>query len=93
MVKKRGADQVYLDYGQNGKGKTVVAPYSVRPGQKPYVSTPLTWDEVTDDMDPKHWDITTVPDRLKKLGDLFEPVLSKPQILTGDFNAKEESSK
>ena len=93
MVKKRGAGQVYLDYGQNGKGKTVVAPYSVRPGGKPYVSTPLSWDEVTDDMDPKQWDITTVPERLKKLGDLFEPVLTKPQALSGDFAIKEGSRK
>ena len=91
-IKKRGAGQVYLDYGQNGKGKTVVAPYSVRPGAKPYVSTPITWDEVTDDMDPKQWDITTVPERLKKLGDLFEPVLSKPQALSGPFDVKEGSS-
>jgi len=92
MVKKRGAGQVYLDYGQNGKGKTVVAPYSVRPGEKPYVSTPLTWDEVTDDLDPKQWDIESVPERLKKRGDLFEPVLKAPQTLTGPFEANKEGT-
>ena len=38
--------RVYLDYLQNGKGKTLAAPYSVRPYPKATVSTPLKWSEV-----------------------------------------------
>jgi len=43
---KRPAGTVYLDYVQVGKGKTLVAPFSVRARAKAPVSMPLGWDEV-----------------------------------------------
>ena len=38
--------KVYVDFGQNGHGKLIVAPYSVRPLPGATVSTPLAWTEV-----------------------------------------------
>jgi bifunctional non-homologous end joining protein LigD len=43
---KRPPGTVYLDYVQVGKGKTLVAPFSVRARAKAPVSMPLGWDEV-----------------------------------------------
>lgn len=43
---KRPLGTVYLDYVQVGRGKTLVAPYSVRARAKAPVSMPLEWDEI-----------------------------------------------
>ncbi len=48
-AKRRG---VLIDANQNGEGKTIASVYSVRPRPGAPVSTPLRWDEVTDDLDP-----------------------------------------
>lgn len=69
--------KVYLDFLQNRKGQTVAAPYSVRPRKGATVSTPLTWDEVRPGLDPTQFTIETVPDRVRRLGDLFLPVLGE----------------
>jgi DNA primase len=39
------------------------------------VSTPLRWDEVTDELDPSRFTIRTVPERLSSVGDLARGVL------------------
>jgi bifunctional non-homologous end joining protein LigD len=46
MPAKRPRGTVYLDYVQVGKGKTLVAPYSVRARAGAPVSMPLEWAEV-----------------------------------------------
>ncbi|MGE5431506.1 MAG: non-homologous end-joining DNA ligase [Syntrophomonadaceae bacterium] len=73
--KRKG--KVYLDYLQNKTGATVAAPYSVRPGPGAPVSTPLSWDEVKRGLDPMEFTIKTAHKRLKKLGDIFMPVLGQ----------------
>ncbi|MGI6435040.1 MAG: non-homologous end-joining DNA ligase [Syntrophomonadaceae bacterium] len=78
-VKKRG-DKIYLDYMQNVRGKTLCAPYSVRPRQQATVSTPLRWEEIHA-AQPEHFDLLTVPRRIKTTGDLFAEVLTRQQSL------------
>ncbi|MBD5655317.1 MAG: non-homologous end-joining DNA ligase [Candidatus Eremiobacteraeota bacterium] len=46
MPAKRPRGTVYLDYVQVGKGKTLVAPFSVRARAGAPVSMPLDWSEV-----------------------------------------------
>ena len=58
--------KVYLDYLQNGRGKLLVAPYSVRPLPGAPVSTPLTWGEVNGRLDIRTFTIETVPRRVKR---------------------------
>jgi bifunctional non-homologous end joining protein LigD len=70
-------NKIYLDYLQNRRGQTMAAPYSVRPTVGACVSTPLRWQEVTKKLDPRKFTIETVPARIDKLGDLWEPVLGK----------------
>ncbi len=45
--------RVYIDFLQNTRGQTVVAPYSVRPRPGAPVSTPLEWDELKAGLDPE----------------------------------------
>jgi bifunctional non-homologous end joining protein LigD len=67
--------RVYLDYLQNGKGKTLAAPYSVRPWPKATVSAPLKWTEVRRGLDTSKFTIRTMTKRLDTVGDLWKPVL------------------
>ena len=70
MVKKRGR-QVYVDYLQNIAGKTLATAYSARASDYAGVSAPLTWKEVHDGVDREAFTIQTMPERLKKVGDLW----------------------
>ena len=75
--------RVYLDCLQNGQGKTVVAPYSVRPQPGATVSTPLAWDEVKPGLDPARFTIETVLRRMRRLGrdPMRRVVDAKPDLL------------
>jgi bifunctional non-homologous end joining protein LigD len=76
VISKREG-RVYLDYLQNGHGKLLVGPYSVRPLPGAPVSTPLAWSEVTARLDPSRFTIRTVPARLRrKRADPLLPVLT-----------------
>jgi bifunctional non-homologous end joining protein LigD len=75
-IDKRG-NKLYIDPNQNDEADTVAAPYSVRPHHHPTVSTPLEWREVVDGLNPLHFNIATIPARIKKKGDLFIDVLNK----------------
>ena len=56
--------------------------YSVRPQEGAPVSTPLRWDEVNEKLDPASFTMEVVRERIRKHGDLFEPVLHGRQSLT-----------
>jgi bifunctional non-homologous end joining protein LigD len=75
-AKRRG---VLIDANQNGEGKTIASVYSVRPHPGAPVSTPLRWDEVDEDLDPKDFTMEVVRQRIERHGDLFEPVLRTHQ--------------
>lgn len=64
---ERRGGKVYLDFVQNGHGRLLVAPFSVRPLPAAPVSTPLRWSEVKPGLDLRDHNIRTVPERLKKL--------------------------
>jgi len=65
--------RVYVDFLQNGYGKLLVAPFSVRPRPGATVSTPLLWEEVKEGLDPRELTIETVPERFRRLGE--DPLL------------------
>jgi bifunctional non-homologous end joining protein LigD len=70
MPKKR-IGKVYLDFLQNGKGKTMACAYSLRPREGATVSTPLDWSELDSKFDIKKYNIKTVPKRVIPKGDLW----------------------
>lgn len=67
-LKKNRKNRLYLDYIQHGKGKTIVAPYSVRGNEEGLVATPLYWDEVDEELSPKTFTIEVVRKRTRNLG-------------------------
>lgn len=80
IVAKRGP-RVYVDTGQTGQTRAIVAPYSVRAVPGATVSTPLSWDEVTYDLEPRAFTMKTVPARLARLGDPMKALLrTKPDV-------------
>jgi bifunctional non-homologous end joining protein LigD len=79
-AKRRG---VLIDANQNGEGKTIASVYSVRPHPGAPVSTPLSWDEVSADLEPAAFTMDVVLERIERRGDLFAPVLSGKQSLAG----------
>jgi bifunctional non-homologous end joining protein LigD len=80
MKAKRGG-RLYVDFLQNGEGKTVVSPYTLRAKDGAPVSTPVSWSEVTKKLDPSRFTLRTVRARLEKHGDLFAPVLTTEQAI------------
>jgi bifunctional non-homologous end joining protein LigD len=60
--------KVYLDFVQNGHGRLLVAPYSVRPLPGAPVSMPLKWSEVGGKLEIGKFTIANAPQRMKKLG-------------------------
>jgi bifunctional non-homologous end joining protein LigD len=71
-----------LDYTQNVKNKTLVAPYSPRPAPGAPVSVPIEWAELDDpSLRPDGFTIRTVFDRLAERGDPFRSVLGPGQTL------------
>jgi bifunctional non-homologous end joining protein LigD len=69
--------KVYIDYLQLGHGKTIAAPFSVRAQDGAPVSAPLGWNEARRDLDPRAFNIRTMPQRMERLGsDPFAGVLT-----------------
>lgn len=80
-VEKR-VGKVYLDYLQNGRGKTMAFQYGLRPLPGAPVSTPLRWEEVEEGkIRPGHFTIDTILQRLKSVGDIYAGVLNTRQSL------------
>jgi bifunctional non-homologous end joining protein LigD len=71
---QRRDGKVYLDYVQNGYGRLLVAPFSVRPLPGAPMSMPVSWDEVTPELDPKGFTIKTAVERMQRRGDPMAPL-------------------
>jgi bifunctional non-homologous end joining protein LigD len=70
---KNREGKIYLDFLQNGKGKTMACAYSLRPREGATASTPLEWEELNEKgFDLKNYNIKTLPERIKEKGDLWE---------------------
>jgi bifunctional non-homologous end joining protein LigD len=74
-IRARGG-KVYIDFAQNGHGRTIVAPFSVRPLPGAPVSCPLRWDQVTARLDPMRFTIKTIPKQFEKMQDPLAPILT-----------------
>jgi bifunctional non-homologous end joining protein LigD len=76
-VSKRPKGRVLVDYNQNAWGRTLASVYSVRPQPKAPVSTPVKWSEVERGVSIDNFRMDNVPARLRRLGDLWKPLLAK----------------
>jgi bifunctional non-homologous end joining protein LigD len=73
LIKNRGT-KIYIDYVQHAAGKSLSAPYTPRAREFATVSTPLEWNEVEHNIDPKMFNLLTIEERLHKHGDLIAKV-------------------
>ena len=71
--KDRDPQTVFVDYNQNARDHTMACAYSLRGVPEGTVSTPLTWDEVTD-VEPRDFTLATVPERFRRLGDVHSSI-------------------
>ena len=85
MKRSVRAGRVFIDWSQNSRHKTTICVYSLRARRHPTVSTPVTWDEVSDAADgrPLTFEAAEVLGRVEDLGDLFAPTLELVQQLPG----------
>ena len=77
QVSKRPKGRVLVDYNQNAWGRTLASVYSVRPKDRPTVSTPLKWSELKRGVELEDFRIDNVPGRVRRVGDLYKPLLEK----------------
>jgi len=77
---KRPHGRVLVDYNQNVWGHTLASIYSVRPTPFAGVSMPVTWEEVERGVKVEDFRIDNALARLKKIGDLWKPVVGKKRV-------------
>jgi len=75
MTKAKRSGKVFLDWSQNAGSKTTISPYSLRGKERPFVATPVTWNEVEagadDPMGLEQFRFEEVLERVADHGDLF----------------------
>jgi bifunctional non-homologous end joining protein LigD len=80
-VAKRPAGRVLIDVQQNAHGRPLASPYAIRAFPKAPVSTPLQPAELKPGLHASKLNIKSLPDRLKKHGDLWRDFWRKRQSL------------
>jgi bifunctional non-homologous end joining protein LigD len=94
MAKTERKQRVFIDWSQNSDFKTTVGVYSLRAKQQyPFVSLPVTWDELehawkSKTHDGLYYQPGAALERLEQMGDLFAPVLKLKQHLHSDLLAQ-----
>jgi bifunctional non-homologous end joining protein LigD len=83
MDKSIRKNKVLIDWSQNDRNKTTIAPYSLRARRLPWVSTPISWAEVeqANDEDGLRFETADTLARIDELGDLHELVITLKQDL------------
>jgi bifunctional non-homologous end joining protein LigD len=74
---KRPERRVLVDYNQNAWGRTLASVYSVRPKPRAPVSAPVTWEEVERGVSIDDFRLDNMPERVARVGDLFQPMLDR----------------
>jgi DNA ligase D len=78
--KEERGRRVFVDFNQNAPHKTVFGAWFARPRSGGQVSTPLSWEQVSDVV-PDDFTIQTVPRVLETTGDPWADIASAPQSL------------
>lgn len=93
MAKSLRKGKVLIDWSQNSDFKTTVCVYAMRAKRnEPYISMPVTWKELQAALRARNegklsFSPESAVKRLRKVGDLFEPVLSREQALPERFTS------
>ncbi|CAN5131713.1 non-homologous end-joining DNA ligase [soil metagenome] len=72
--KEERGQNIFVDYNQNSRDRTIASAYSLRSKPGAPVSTPVTWDELAELKDPRVFNLHTVPARFAEHGDLHAAI-------------------
>jgi len=72
--KEERENNVFVDFNQNCRDRTIASAYSLRPAPGATVSTPVSWDELATLDDPRAFTLHTVPGRLESHGDAWAEI-------------------
>jgi bifunctional non-homologous end joining protein LigD len=81
-IAKRKTTQVYVDWMQNARGKTLAAAYTARAKPGATVSMPLTWKQVEKGVKIRDFTITNVVELVQKKGDSWVEFFKSRQTLS-----------
>ncbi len=81
-LKKLRKGKIFVDYLRNDKGSTAVAAYAVRARAGAPVAFPVPWSEVTKDLEPKRFTMSTVPALIAKRADPWAEMAKTRQQIT-----------
>ena len=79
--KEERGEEIFVDYNQNARDRTIASAYSVRPLAHAPVSAPLHWDEL-DAVSPRDFTVTTMRTRFGELGDVHATIDDTAHDLT-----------
>src|SRR6267378_4872024 len=80
-IAKRKSDQVYVDWMQNARGKSLAAVFTARAKPKATVSMPLTWKQIEQGVKISDFTVKNVPALLKKKRDAWSEFFNQRQTL------------
>jgi bifunctional non-homologous end joining protein LigD len=80
-IAKRKVDQVYVDWMQNARGKSLAAVFTARAKPRATVSMPLTWKQIEQGVKISEFTVKNVPTLLKKTGDAWADFFARRQKL------------
>jgi len=80
-IAKRKRDQVYVDWMQNARGKSLAAVFTARAKPKATVSMPLTWKQIEQGVKISDFTVKNVPALLTKTGDAWSDFFDRRQKL------------
>ena len=75
--KEQRGEKIFLDFNQMNRDRTIAGAYSPRGLSHAPVSTPIGWDEL-EQVDPRELTITTVPERIRSVGDPWQRMHESP---------------
>ncbi|MFC7545571.1 non-homologous end-joining DNA ligase [Plantactinospora sp. GCM10030261] len=79
--KEERGERVFVDYNQMARDRTIACAYSLRANARATVSTPVTWEELTQ-VEPNDFDLRTVPGRIGKQADPHAGIDETPWDIT-----------
>jgi DNA ligase D len=80
-IAKRKREQVYVDWMQNARGKSLASVFTARAKPKATISMPLTWKQIERGVKISDFTVKNVPALLEKNGDAWSDFFDKRQKL------------